>query len=54
MAHLAIKVALFLHLGQAPHAKKCYFYALWRHLKVSAKKSYLYFCQEIVFPNIFF
>ena len=48
MAPLGINVALFT-FWTSPSCKKCYFYALWPHLKVRAKKPYLYFCQEIVF-----
>ena len=41
---LGHKSSTFLHSGQA----------LWYQLKVRAKKSYLYFCQEIVFHSISF
>ena len=48
---MALFLLKFVHYvtRQAPHVKKCYFYAFWHHLKVRAKKSYFYFCQEIVF-----
>ena len=39
----------FYTQGQAPRAKKCHFYAFWYHYKCAQKKSYLYFCQKIVF-----
>ena len=32
----------------------CKFYALWHHFKSRAKKSYLYFCHQIVFTRQIF
>ena len=39
----------FLHSGTSPSCKKMLFLCLLAPSKVRAKKSYLYFCQEIIF-----
>ena len=46
---LGHKICTFIRSWQATHAKKCQFYALLHNFKSRSKKSYLYFCHEIVF-----
>ena len=47
------KSSTFLHSGQAPHAKKCYFYAQGCHLKVKCKKVLFNICcqDEVFLPR---